>query len=128
MTKFEEGMNILEERFGRGKDNVIALATISLENSQDGYPMPCVRDVDAYYEDGAFYVVTYGTSNKIRQIEANPEVSVSVNFEDFLAAAEGKIWAGYWTLKMQNSDRSSELSSRTGMILPTMKQMRTAAF
>ena len=30
MTKFEEGMNILEERFGNGKDNVIALATISL--------------------------------------------------------------------------------------------------
>ena len=73
MTKFEEGMKILEERFGRGKDNVIALATISLENSQDGYPMPCVRDVDAYYEDGTFYVVTYGTSHKICRLRRIPK-------------------------------------------------------
>jgi hypothetical protein len=32
--------------------------------------------VDAYYEDGAFYVVTYALSNKMKQIDANPEVGV----------------------------------------------------
>ena len=31
--------------------------------------MPCVRNVDAYYEDGAFYVITYALSNKMKQIE-----------------------------------------------------------
>lgn len=107
MTKFEEGMIILEERFGKGKDNVIALATISIENSPEGYPMPCVRDVDAYYEDGAFYVVTYGTSNKIKQIAANPEVSVSVNFEDFFGNGRGENLG--WVLDPKNAEIRTKL-------------------
>ena len=48
--------DIMNERFG--KDNIIALATV------DG-DMPAVRNVDAYYEDGAFYIITYALSGKI---------------------------------------------------------------
>ena len=58
---------LLSERFG--KDSLIALATI-----EEG--MPHVRTVDAYYQDGAFYCVTYALSNKMRQIESAPKVAV----------------------------------------------------
>lgn len=94
MSKYEEGMKILNERFGNNKDNVIALATISLEPGEGGRPRPCVRDVDAYYEDGAFYIVTYAQSNKMKQTGVNPEVSVSVNMEDFFSSgvAENLGW------------------------------------
>ena len=51
---------ILLERFG--KDSIVALAT-AIEN------IPYVRSVDAFYEDGAFYVLTYGLSSKMKQIE-----------------------------------------------------------
>lgn len=59
---------ILTQRFG--KDSLIALATVS-----DG--IPHVRTVDAVYTDGAFYVVTYSLSGKMRQIEQNPVVAIS---------------------------------------------------
>lgn len=59
---------IMNERFG--KDNIIAIATV-----QDGKPH--VRNVDAFYEDGAFYVITYAFSNKMKQIEENPDVAMS---------------------------------------------------
>lgn len=58
----------LAERFG--KDSVIALATISND-------MPHVRYVDAYYEDGAFYVITYALSDKMKHIEKNPAVAIA---------------------------------------------------
>lgn len=59
---------ILNERFGR--DSVIALAT-----EENG--VPYVRNVNAYYEDGAFYVITHGLSAKMRQIENSPVVAVA---------------------------------------------------
>lgn len=36
-------------------------------------PRPAVRDIDAYYEDGVFYGVTYALSNKMKEISANSE-------------------------------------------------------
>ena len=45
-----EAKKIMMERFG--KDTVIALATIEKE-------VPYVRYVNAYYENGAFYIITY---------------------------------------------------------------------
>ena len=59
---------ILVDRFD--KDSIIALATTA-----DG--IPYVRSVDAYYADGAFYVLTYALSNKMKQIEANPTVALA---------------------------------------------------
>lgn len=59
---------ILAERFG--KDTLIALATS--ENN-----IPYVRGVNAFYEDGAFYVLTYALSAKMQQIAKNPVVAVS---------------------------------------------------
>lgn len=101
MDKYEEGMRILDERFGNGKDNVISLATISLERSESGNPKPSVRDVNALYEDGVFYIVTYANTNKVKQIEANEEVSVAVHFEDFFADGKGKNLG--WVLQPSNA-------------------------
>ena len=59
---------IMAERFG--KDSLIALAT-SVDN------IPHVRTVDAFYENGAFYVLTHGLSGKMQQIRQNPAVAIS---------------------------------------------------
>lgn len=90
MNMYEEGIALLEEKFGGGKDNVISLATIALEPAEDGSPRPVVRDVDACYENGAFYITTYGKSNKMKQIAKNPAVSVAVCFGWFTAIGKGE--------------------------------------
>lgn len=64
----EETEAIMRERFG--KDCIIALATAEGD-------VPHVRNVDAYYEDRAFYVITYALSNKMRQIGKNPVVALA---------------------------------------------------
>ena len=63
-----EAEAILVERFGR--DTVIALATVENET-------PYVRYVNAYYEGGAFYVITYALSNKMQQLKRNPQVAIA---------------------------------------------------
>ncbi|NTV79117.1 MAG: pyridoxamine 5'-phosphate oxidase family protein [Clostridiales bacterium] len=107
MSKFEEGMQILNEKFGKGKDNVISLATIALEEGASGNPRPALRDIDAYYEDGVFYAVTYAQSNKMKEIKKNPEVSVSVHFEDFFSSGTG-VNLG-WVLAPENAQLRTKL-------------------
>lgn len=58
---------VLNERFGH--DNLIPLATL------DG-GFPAVRNVNAYYENGAFYVITYASSNKMKQLVRNASCAV----------------------------------------------------
>lgn len=77
MSKYENAMKLMEERCGNGKEEVIALATISLFPNDAGKPRPAVRMVCAYYEDGVFYVSTDAEKNKMLQIEKNNEVSVA---------------------------------------------------
>ena len=36
--------------------------------------------LNAYYEDGSFYIITYALSNKIKQIEKNPNVAIAVSY------------------------------------------------
>jgi len=69
---------IMLERFG--KDSIIALAT-SVDN------IPHVRSVDAFYKDGAFYVLTHALSGKMQQIAKNPNVAISGEW--FTAQGEG---------------------------------------
>jgi general stress protein 26 len=63
----KEAQKIMEERFAR--DKIMSLATM------DG-DIPCVRNVDGYYEDGAFYTITYALSGKMQQIAKNPKVAI----------------------------------------------------
>lgn len=80
---------ILMQRFG--KDSIIALAT-----TVGG--VPYVRNVNAFYYDGAFYVLTYGLSNKMRQMKENPIVAISGDW--FTAHGKG-IDLGYFG-KLEN--------------------------
>lgn len=63
-----EAESILKERFG--KDAVIALAT-------DAGGIPSVRYVNAFYENGCFYVITHAGSNKMRQLRENPNAAIA---------------------------------------------------
>ena len=107
MSKFDEGLQLLEEKFGNGKDNVISLATIAREPNPDGMPRPVVRSVNAYYEDGAFYTVTYAKSNKMKQIAQNPEVAVAGCLEMFTASGTGENLG--WVLDPQNAETRTKL-------------------
>ncbi|MDE5866347.1 MAG: pyridoxamine 5'-phosphate oxidase family protein [Lachnospiraceae bacterium] len=91
-----ETKEIMNERFG--KDNIIAIATV-----KDG--MPHVRNVNGFYEDGAFYVITYALSNKMKQIEENPNVAISGDW--FTAHGKG-INLG-WFCKDENKDIAEKL-------------------
>jgi hypothetical protein len=107
MNRYEEGLKILEESCGNGKDNVIALSTIAMEPSTDGTPFPYVRDVDAYYEDGVFYVTTWGKSNKMQQIARNKEVAFVVHLEGISGNGIGENIG--WVLDPKNAERRAKL-------------------
>ena len=79
-----EAEKIMIERFG--KDTVIALATVKDD-------VPYVRSVNAYYENGAFYIITHALSNKMKQIKSNPTVAISGDW--FTAHGKG-INLGYF--------------------------------
>ncbi len=87
---------IMNERFG--KDNIIALATV-----KDGKPY--VRNVDGFYEDGAFYIITYALSNKMKQIEQNPHVAISGDW----FTAQGKGINLGWFCKVENKNIAEKL-------------------
>lgn len=107
MSMYEEGLKLIEQKFGNGKDNVISLATIARENGIDGKPRPIVRSVDAYYEDAIFYVVTYQKSNKMLQIAQNSEVSIAAPFEMFTASGVGENLG--WVLDPKNAEIRAKL-------------------
>lgn len=75
----EETAALLAERFG--KDSLVALAT-----TENGAPR--VRVVNAYYEDGAFYVLTHALSGKMRQLAQDPRASIAGEW--FTANGEGR--------------------------------------
>lgn len=64
----EDAEKIMTERFG--KDTIIALATVENE-------VPFVRYVNAYYEKGAFYIITYALSNKMKHMKSNSTVAIA---------------------------------------------------
>lgn len=107
MSKYLEGLKLIEERCGNGKDNVISLSTIAMEPGADGNPRPYIRDVDAYYEDGVFYVTTWGKSTKMQQIEKNKEVAFSVCSQWFSGNGIGENLG--WVLDPKNAELRKKL-------------------
>jgi general stress protein 26 len=79
MGRYDEAIDILAERFGH--DTLLSVATI------DG-DQPAVRIVNSLYQDGAFYTITHGLSNKMRQIHVNPHVAICSEW--FMAHGYGK--------------------------------------
>lgn len=107
MTNFAEGFRLLDEKFGNGKDNILTLATIAREPNQNGLPRPVVRGVNAYYEEGVFYITTHARSNKMQQIAENPEVSIASCTEMFTASGIGENLG--WVLDPKNADLRNKL-------------------
>jgi len=100
LDPYQEGLRLLEEKFGRGQDNLISLATVACEPAADGAPRPSVRGVNAYYENCVFYVTTNAKSWKMRQIAQNPRVSVASLSEMFTASGVGENLG--WVLDPKN--------------------------
>jgi len=108
MNTYEEAMKRLDEQVGH-KDGLISLSTIALEPGAEGRCRPAARLVDAYYEDGAFYTVTYATSAKMRQIAQNPEVAVCIIVENFTADGIGENLG--WVCDEKNAEMMAKLRS-----------------
>lgn len=99
MEKLEKNIEkIIRERFG--KDSLIALATV-----EEG--IPYVRTVDAYYDNRAFYVLTYALSNKMMQIAKNPVVAISGEW--FTAHGTGKNLG--WFCKKENEQIANQMKT-----------------
>ena len=87
---------IMSVRFG--KDSLISLATA--ENN-----IPYVRTVNSFYENAAFYVLTYGLSGKMKQIEKNPVVAIS---GDWFTAHGNGVNLG-WFGKEENAEIAEKM-------------------
>ncbi len=99
MEKLDENVQkMMMERFG--KDSLIALATV-----EEG--IPYVRTVDGYYDNGAFYVLTYALSNKMRQIARNPVVAISGEW--FTAHGTGSNLG--WFCKKENEPIANKMKT-----------------
>ena len=92
----EKAQEIMKERFGH--DTLIALATINGN-------FPSVRTVNAYYEDGAFYIITYALSDKMKQIERNPNVGICGDW----FTAHGKGCSLGWFCREENKGIAEKL-------------------
>ena len=97
MQNYENAKNIMTERFG--KDSLIAIATTDGKRLHN-------RVVDAYYENGAFYISTYALSNKMQQIGSNPDVAVCA-IDWFSGHGVGKNLG--WVLEPQNAEIRAKL-------------------
>jgi len=97
MNNFENVIQIMVERFS--KDSLIAVATTDGERMHN-------RMVDALFIDGAFYVSTYGLSNKMKQVEAHPEVAVCA--VDWFSGHGNAMNLG-WVLKPENAEIRAKL-------------------
>ena len=104
----KEAEAILIERFG--KDSIIALATTA-----DGTPY--VRKVNAFYFDGAFYVLTYGLSNKMKQIAENPVVAITGDW--FTAHGKG-VNLGYF-----GKEENKEIANLMRTVFAEISQIHT---
>ena len=92
----QEAEQVMIDRFG--KNTVIALATTENET-------PHVRYVNAYYENGAFYIITYALSNKMKHIKNNPVVAIAGEW--FTAHGNG-VSLGYFG-KKENCEIADKL-------------------
>lgn len=97
MSNYERAMTMMTERFG--KDSLIAIATADGTRVHN-------RIVDAYYEDGVFYVTTHALSNKVQQVGSNPEVAVCA-VDWFSGHGIGRNLG--WVLSPQNAELRAKL-------------------
>lgn len=78
MSALEKSMEVLSELFGKDVTFVLATASDNVVSA---------RVVDAYYNNGVFWIVTYAKSNKVKDIESNPNIALCNNFHTFKGKA-----------------------------------------
>ncbi|MGV8983155.1 pyridoxamine 5'-phosphate oxidase family protein [Clostridium sp.] len=98
MNYFNEAKTVMKELYGR--DVAMPLATVNGDKSN-------IRVINAYYKENAFYITTYSLSNKMKEIEKNPNVALNHNL--FVALGIGKNIGN--PLKEENSDLIEELKA-----------------
>ena len=64
---YKKALSITKEFFQ--KDYQFAMATTANN-------IPSLRFVDTYFYDGAFYILTYENTNKVKEITVNPQVAL----------------------------------------------------
>lgn len=79
MNYFNEAISVMKELYGR--DVAMPLATVNGDKAN-------IRVVNAYYKENAFYITTYSLSNKMKEIDKNPNVALNHNL--FVAHGTGK--------------------------------------
>lgn len=94
----QKAKEIMQERFGH--DTLLSVATVDGE-------IPYVRTVNAYYEDGAFYIITHGLSNKMKHIRKNSNVAICGDW--FTAHGQGSNLG--WFCKEENREIADKLRS-----------------
>mgnify|MGYP000657535714 CR=1 FL=1 len=78
MNAYDQAILAMEELFSRD-------CQFSLATARDN--VPSVRVVDTYFEDGSFYIVTYGESQKAKEMEANGHVALCSGLYRFTGTA-----------------------------------------
>lgn len=96
MSTYEQAMQVLSELFA--KDYQFSLAT-----SQND--VPTLRVVDAFYDDGAFWIVTYDLSHKVQDIMKNQNVAMC----SYLYSFSGRATNEGSPLKPENQEIRSKL-------------------
>ncbi|MCR3922589.1 MAG: pyridoxamine 5'-phosphate oxidase family protein [Firmicutes bacterium] len=105
IMEYEKSLDVLGELFS--KDFTFVLATVK-DN------LPSLRVVDTYYGNGAFWIVTYAKSNKVEEIENNPNVALCNNFHRF----KGQAYK-YVALNIAGLDLTTSTATEQLMLLGT---------
>lgn len=74
MDNYVKAMAVMEELFAR--DCQFAMATAQGN-------VPSVRIVDTYWKDGAFYIVTHNSLQKVKELEGNEHVALCSQMNRF---------------------------------------------
>lgn len=96
MNYFDEAVTVMKELYGH--DVAMPLATVNGDKAN-------IRVINAYYKENAFYITTYALSNKMKEIETNPNVALNHNL--FVAHGIGENIGN--PLEERNRDLREEL-------------------
>lgn len=78
MDEYRQCLEVMKELFS--KDLTYSFATVK-DN------VPSLRVIDAYYDNEAFWIVTYSQSRKVIEIENNPHAALCNNLYSFQGKA-----------------------------------------
>lgn len=96
MSDYMASLKVLEDLFSKD-------CTFNMATAKDN--VPSVRVVDTYFDSGVFWIVTYANSNKVIELESNPNMALCDNLYSF----KGKGYNTGHPLDAQNSEIREKL-------------------